>query len=358
MGEEEVLGFTEDPGKDDIPTKDDPSNSDDSDEKELGEGEEEYKPDHEEKGESDVLGYTADKEDEEEVEEEKVKKEVGEEVEEDEKKELTEDEKIKEEVINYLSEEEGGTKYRIKGKDYDLRDLSPKEFRQRFSLAGRAYQRMEEAAEKEKKLIERERIAEDGARRAQEIIRGQRDTSGEAGKVKTPDFLKEDADDTPNEAALKKMNIELLGRVDKLEKTTEEQSIDATEQQIHRQLDELVEEFPMASKEQIIAVKYNYPDANVKDIAERSHNERISDEYLDAVFKARPDKLREIEEKGIEKHLAKKTKAGKVSRKGKSSSTTSSKLSTGTKKVPRTFDDIEDRLDEVKKIAGMDYLDD
>jgi len=77
---------------------------------------------------------------------------------------------------------------------------------------------------------------------------------------------------------------------------------------------------------------------------------------LDAVFEARPDKLREIEEKAVEKHLAKKTKAGKVSRK-RSSTTTSGKVTTGTKKIPQTLDEIEDRIDEIKEVAKVGYLD-
>jgi len=87
-------------------------------------------------------------------------------------------------------------------------------------------------------------------------------------------------------------------------------------------------------------------------IAENSHNARIGDEYLDAVFKTRPDKLREIEENAIEKHLMKNPKVKKVSRK-KSSTVASGKVSSDKKKTPRTLDGIEAHVD---KHGGWDNV--
>ena len=276
----------------------------------------------------------------EEVEKEEVKEE---------EKELTEeekqDEKIKDDVIKYLSEEEGGTKYRVKGKEYDMRDLSPQEFRDRFSKAGRFEQRMEEMAAKEKIINERERLAEDGARRSQEIMR--KWGGDESGKVeKLPDFLKPDDDDDDEVRALKEYNANLTQRVDKLESGYEQQGFEAQRQDLFRQLDSLEKEFPMLSKSEVIAVKSmpEYANVDMRVIAENSHNARIGDEYLDAVFKTRPDKLREIEENAIEKHLMKNPKVKKVSRK-KSSTVASGKVSSGKKKSPRTLDGIEAHVD-------------
>jgi len=301
------------------------------------------------------LEYTGDeKGDKEEIEEveaeeEKVEKEEAKE----EKKELSEeekqDEKIKEDVIKYLSEEEGGgTKYRVKGKDYDMRDLSPQEFRDRFSKAGRFEQRMEEMAAKEKIINERERLAEDGARRSQEIMR--KYGGEESGKVeRLPDLLKPNDEDTDSERSLKEYTSNLLQRVDKLESGYEQQGFEAQKQDLFRQLDSLEKEFPMLSKTEVIAVKSmpEYAHVDIRAIAENSHNARVGDEYLDAVFKTRPDKLREIEEKAIEKHLMKNPKVKKVSRK-KSSTVASGKVSSGKKTTPRTFDEIEDHLGSLK----------
>ena len=295
------------------------------------------------------LDYTGDKEEEkeEEVEEEVEEKEVAKE----EKKELTAEEKADKEamdaVIHYLDEEGGGTKYKVKGREYDLRDLSPQEFKDRFSKAGRFHERMEELAQKEKTLTERERLAEQGARQSQEIMR-RYGGEGKADKVEIPDAYKVHEDDMDEVKALKQGYADLYTTVKNLEQGYQQQVQTVTHQELQRQLDTLVQEFPMASKEEIVAVKYNYPDADLRTIAENSHNNRINDQYIDAVFNARPDKLREIEEKAIEKFLAKKQKATKIPRK-KASTTVSSKASSATKKTPRTFDEIEAHLDAFKK---------
>ena len=282
----------------------------------------------------------------EEVKEEEVEEKVEKEDEVGEVKELSEEEKqdkkVQEDAIKYL-DETGGTKYIVKGKEYDLRDLSPQEFKNRFSLAGRAHERMQEIADKEKTLIERERLAEDGARRSQDIMHkygGERTDRGED----LPDILKPNEDDTDLERSLKEMNANLYTKVDKLERGFEQQDFTNKEQHLYRQLDSLEQEFPMMSKEEVVAVKSLYEDADVRVIAENSHNNRVSDDYLDAVFKARPDKLREIGEKAIEEHLMKNPKVRKVSRK-KSSTVASGKVSSGKKKTPRTLDQIEAHVD-------------
>ena len=280
---------------------------------------------------------------------EEVEKEEVKEVE-VEKKELSEeekqDEKIKEDVIKYLSEKEGGTKYVVKGKEYDMQDLSPQEFRDRFSKAGRFYERMEEISAKEKIINERERLAEDGARRSQEIMQkyggGEpKDTSSEL-----PEFFKPDADDDYETKAMKKAYNSLQSKVDKLERGQEERDFSVQKQDLFRQLDSLEQEFPMLSKSEVIAVKSmpEYAGVDMRLIAENSHNARVSDEYLDSFFKARPEKLRELNEKAIEGHLMKNPKVRKVSRK-KSSTTASGKVSSDKKKTPRTLDSIEDYVD-------------
>ena len=284
---------------------------------------------------------------EKEVKKEEVKEEKSEE--EGEKELTTEekaDKKIQEDVIKYLEEEGGDAKYIIKGKEYDLRDLTPQEFKNRFALAGRAQERMQEIAAKEKTINERERVAEDGARKSQEIMRRYGGDESEKGKEDLPDILKPDTDDTDLEASLKQMNAKLYQKVDNLERGVQEQDFSAKEQQLYRDLDFLQKEFPMMSKSEVVAVKSmpEYANADIRVVAENSHNERVGDAYLDSVFKARPDKLREIEEKAVEKYLEKKPNVRKVSRR-KSSTVASGKISSGKKKTPRTLDEIEAHVD-------------
>jgi len=286
--------------------------------------------------------YAEDEEDTEEKEE-KEEKEVSPDGESEEKSETSEaDEKIKEDIIKYL-DAEGGTKYIVKGKEYDLRDLSAKEIRDRFSKAGRFYERMQELASKEKTIDERERVAEDGARRAQEIMHRYGDKADTA-KVKLPDVLTPHEDDEPEMRAIKELNASMYQELKSLKSGYEEQGRTMAEQNLYRDLDALHKEFPMMSREEVVAVKAYYPESDIRTVAENSHNNRVSDEYIDSVFEARPERLREIEEKAVEKYLAKKPGVKKVARK-KSSTTVSSKSSSANKKVPHTFDEIEAELD-------------
>lgn len=275
-------------------------------------------------------------------------------------KQEKEDKQIMEDTIKYLSETEGGTKYIVKGREHDMRDLTPQEFKDRFSKAGRFYERAEEQAQREKVLVERERLAEIGARRSQEILSkyGEKET----GKTKeVPELLKPSEDDTDSEKSLKEFSANLLNRVDKLETGLQRQNKDSRVTQLHSQLDSLQREFPMLSKSEVIAIKSmpEYADVDIRLIAENSHNERIGDAYLDAVFKTRPDKLREIEEKAIEKHLKKNPNVRKVSRKP-SNKIASKKISEKKKKPGNwTFDKIEAHMDEIKAgLADLEYEED
>jgi hypothetical protein len=205
---------------------------------------------------------------------------------------------------------------------------------------------MEEVANKEKGLIERERLAERGARTSQELMEKYGDSPGKGEETNLPDILKPDDEDTDLERSLKTMNADLHKRVGSLERGFKQQDFESKGQALHRQLDTLQEDFPMMSKSEVIAVKSmpEYADVDIRVVAENSHNERTGDKYLDSVFKVRPDKLREIEERAVEKHLTGKPNVRKISRK-KSSTVASGKVSSGKKKSPRTLDQIEAHVD-------------
>lgn len=265
----------------------------------------------------------------------------------------TADDALKEDMIKYL-DEHGGTKYVIKGREYDLRDLSPQEIKQRFSLAGRAYQVMEEGATLRKQIDERERLAREGAERSQEIMRRYGEVTGRE-KSELPDSLKVDEMDSDEVKSLKQMNAELYNKVGTLEKGYEEQSFKSQERELFGQLDSLEKEFPVLSREQVVAVKAFYPDADIRTIAENSHNNQTSDATVKKVLEYRPDIVRGIKEEAIKEYLAGKQKTKKVARR-KSSSTVSSKSSSRKTKIPRTLDEIEDHLEDYK--LGLKELED
>jgi len=286
------------------------------------------------------------KEDVEEKVDEKEEKKV--EGKEEKTKEEEVDEKLKEDLITYLDKEGGGTKYIVKGREYDLRDLSPQEIKQRFSLAGRAHQVMEEGAEARKQIDERERIAREGAEHSREIMRRYDKVSGrETDNI--PEALKPNDLDTDNEKALKEYALGLTNKMSTLEKGFDDQKVIGQERELQSQLGTLEKEFPVMSREQVIAVKAFYPDADIRTIAENSHMNQTSDATVKKVLEFRPDVVRGIKEEGVKEYLAKKQGKTGIPRR-RSSSTVSSKSSEKTKtRTPRTFDEIEAREEEIIK---------
>ena len=125
------------------------------------------------------------------------------------------------------------------------------------------------------------------------------------------------------------------------------------------EIDGSVKEFPLASKEEIVAILATpeYAHVSIRDAAKASHDHYSGDEYFDKVLEARPEKSRQLKEQHIKEYLAEKGKnTSKRINRRRSSSTASSKLSTK-KDIPiRNFDDIEARHGEIK--ANLDGLGD
>lgn len=292
------------------------------------------------------LKYTGDdKEKEVEYKPEKEEKVVEEEEKVEKTAEEKEAEKIKEDVIKYL-EETGDTKYIIKGRKFDLKDLSPQEFKDRFSKAGRFNERMQELAGREKTLTEKERLVEQGARQAQTIMdRYQPAATGE--KEELPSELQPSEDDTDDVKGLKSIIGNLTKKVSAMENTQKVYTESTGEERLLYELDTGLKEYPLASREEVLAMKAIRPDIPTRDLMEASHEHYKGNDYINAALEANPEFLRELKEKHITEHLATQQKAGRRVARKKSSSTASSKLSTTRTKAPRDFDDIEARLDKM-----------
>ena len=227
---------------------------------------------------------------------------------------LVEAEKIKDDMIKYL---DGKTKFVIKGKEYDLADISPEEIKNRFSLAGRAWEVMQENSETRKKLDQERKALEISAQQVQGLM-NQYGTQRQEGVVKPtialPDQLKPTEYDSDNEKALKSVISTLYEKLDNVERNQQQQTRTVTERQLLGELDEIKKEYPLASKEEVIAIVANYPNVSMREAAELSHRYYSGDEWLNSVLASRPEKLREIKEQAITEYLTKKAKAQKVAR--------------------------------------------
>jgi hypothetical protein len=132
----------------------------------------------------------------------------------------------------------------------------------------------------------------------------------------------------------------------------QQQSSSVNSRNLEHDIDGVVKEFPLASKEEIVAILATpeYSHVSIRDAAKASHEHYSGDEYFGKVLEARPEKLRQLKEDAIKEYLADKSKktSTRVPRR-RSSSTASSKLDRKREKPVRTFDDIEARHDEITK---------
>ena len=310
-------------------------------------GEPEQWEDPEGTGKDDILKYSGDEEEEEEEDEELI----------DEKKVETEEktqeeldaEKIKEDLIQVL---DGKTKYRVKGREYDLNDLTGQEILDRFSKAGRFYERMDELAQREKLLNERQGLLDRGASQVQGLMDKYGQIEGTQKEEQLPPELQPAEFDTEETKGLKSLIGNLSKEIGTLKQTQFNQQTSAGEDRLLYELDTLHKDYPLASREEVLAMKAIRPDIPTRNLMEASHDHYGGDEHFDMVLENNSEKLRELKERHIQEYLSAKAKGGKKIPRRKSSSTASKKISTKVKKVPTTFDDIEARMDEVREAAA------
>ena len=287
---------------------------------------------------------------EEEVEEKEDVKKEEEEVTKDVEK--PEDLAVKE-ILSYL-EKEGTTKIKVKGVERDLKDLTAEEIRVRLQKGDRFYDEMENLSVRRKELDEREKTINQGAEQVNSLMARYSETGVKPDTAIAAPELQINAFDNEETKALKQYLTNLQGEVSNLKQTSAEQSNRVQSQNLLSEIDSLKDEFPLLSKEEVIAMKavaeMEGKSISARDIAEVSHRHYSGDKYFDAVLKARPEKERELKEKHIKEYLAKKGKAVKVGR--SPSSSTASEKASSEKKAPKvnTFDEIEAQTPKLKKM--------
>ena len=300
-------------------------------------------------------------EEEEEIVEEEIKEE--EEVEEKEEKEETlikpseEEDKAALEVLKYL---EGKTLIKVKGVERDLKDLTPEEIRVRLQKGDRFHEEMDRLSV-ERRTIEADRLKVNrDAEQVNRLMNQYGKPQGEqAIKPQLPEGLKPHEEDTESEKSLKGYIAQLATQVNQLRQGQVETKQTAESDAMIQEVDSFVEDYPLASREEVLAMKAVRPDIGTKELMEVSHNYYSGDEFMEKYFKVNPDKLREIEEKALLKSTADQQKAGRkaVARK-KAGSIVSSKTHTKKKKIPRNFDEIEALMPQIKREYAESMIED
>lgn len=252
-------------------------------------------------------------------------------------------EKVFGDVISVVGD---GTKLKIKGSEYDLKDLSKEEvvaFLQKGMYADQSFQ---ENAAMRRELEEKERLLEHGAKTVQDLI--SRNTKSGASETDVAALLKPSEYDTAEVSALKTVASTLHGEINNLKTGYNDVRTASARDQMLNEIKTLQEEFPAASIDEVIAIKSMYPDTKISTIMENSNKYYSSGNFIERAINANPTFKREMEQKIIQAYNEKKGKSGSIRQMPKSSSG-DGRVSTPKNKPIRGFDDADTRAMEYLK---------
>lgn len=254
----------------------------------------------------------------------------------------------------------GDTLVRIKGVEKPLKDFSPQEIVNWIQKSARADQVFQEAAASRRQVEEeRRRLEEERARLSQEAGQGRgREGSAEPRKGTIPDFLKPGQFDTEEVTALKQFAAEQQQRLERLEGNFSQNQQKDKLRDIQHEVDELAKEYPMASRDEVLAVKLSHPEAPTEELMRLAHNWYSSKDHIDAAFKSNPTYKREYDEAVIKQYIARKQSAKKIAGQPVAAGSSSSKVAEKGKKPIRTFDDAtkasHSYLREMRRVSEED----
>jgi len=249
---------------------------------------------------------------------------------------------VKEQVLRLVGDT---AVVKVKGVERPLKDFSPDEVVNWISKAMRADQVFNEAAatrkqvEEERRQLEEHRaLLEKGAAMVQDRLAG----GGERGKPtdgNVPDFLKPGAYDTEEVTALKEFAAQQQQRLDKLEGTFTKSKQQETIKSVQQEIETLGREYPMASKDEVLAVKLAHMDTPTEELMRMAHDYYAGGEHIETALKHNPTFKREYDERVIKQYLARKQSAKKIAGQPAAANSSSSKVSERGKIPIHSFDD-------------------
>jgi len=249
--------------------------------------------------------------------------------------------KAAEQVLKYVG---GDTLVRIKGTERPLKDFSPQEIVNWIQKSARADQVMQEAAasrrqvETERRQLEEHRaLLEKGAAMVQDQLGGRKD--GETQEGNLPDFMKPGQFDTEEVAALKRFSAQQQQRLDRLEGSFSQRQKTDQLRGIQQEVENLKKDYPMASLDEVLAVKLAHPEVSSAELMEMAHKYYSSQEHIDSAFKSNPTYKREYDEAVVKQYIARKQSAKKIAGQPITAGSSSSKVTEKAKVPIRSFDD-------------------
>lgn len=253
--------------------------------------------------------------------------------------------KVRDDIISTLQDGED-TMFTVKGKQYRAGDIPSAEWVNIIQKGIRGDQIFQETAQLRRELERERELVNRGTEQVQRLL----EEYGQGGKQKpgkdarVPDFLKPNDLDSDQEKLLKQYAADVTQRVAALEASTQDSEIKQYENQVLTEVKELAKEYPVASVDEVLAVKAQYPKERLEDLMRMSNQYYSSLDFLRKALEANPTAARELEETFVRKYNAKKSKARNVGVK-RSRTSGSKKVSTQQAMKPGkdfTFDNAED----------------
>jgi hypothetical protein len=232
---------------------------------------------------------------------------------------------------------------KIKGVERKISDLAPQEILLGIQKGIRADQIFNEMSGERKKLEEERALVEKGAVFVQQYMDRIQSGQGLGDQTVNPQLatlLQPNPDDTEEVQYLKQnlaANMNRMSQIENQYRTTEHQ---ARMQGIASEVLGLKKDYPMASVDEVIAIKVARPNANTEDIMRAAHNYYASEAHINEAIASNPTFRREFEAEIIKNYLGKKQAAKKIPGE-KSGASNSEKVTERAKKPISDFDTAE-----------------
>lgn len=219
---------------------------------------------------------------------------------------------VQDEVLRLVGSE---AVVKIKGVERKLSELSPEEILSGIQKGIRADQIFNEMSGERKKLETDRALVEKGATIVQQYIERMQSGQGIGGETVNPQLialLKPNPDDTEETLYLKQnlaANIDRMSQYENQYRATEHRT---RMQGIANEVLGFANDYPMASVDEVIAIKAARPNANTEDIMRAAHNYYCSEEHIKNAISANPTFKREYDSEVIKNYLGKKQNAKKI----------------------------------------------
>ena len=317
----------------------------------IGEGESDFEDLEEEDDEDEDDDLESDLKDLDEKEEEVVEKEVEkkkeeeviEEIEEEKKPEEKEGvvdkkvaEKVKEELLKIVGEDAVA---KIKGVERPVKDFTPEEAMFYLQRGFRADEVFKEASEIRKEAEKtKEGTSQSASLFNQMMSKRKGQPLGEPSEKEAtyPKGIQDEETDSEDVKAQKEVSRKMFDDMQELKGQAGEAKILRGEQELFGAIEKHRPDFPLASTEETICVKAMYGNVPIDKIMQESDKKYGSTDFVEKVFKCRPDIKRHFYDKFVSAYVAKKPTQKKIAEKPSGGA----RVKTGVEiKTPRTFEE-------------------